>query len=152
MSRAFVDEDNRVEELPPRPVSSHPNYVTASGLAAINAALDAAQQAYSAAQAAADREALARESREVRYWHARRASAQLVTPDANADIVQFGSNVTLVRDDGRTEHFRIVGEDEANPTHGAISYVSPVAKALMGNKKGDVVRIGSGEVEILGID
>ncbi|MGG2476782.1 GreA/GreB family elongation factor, partial [Rhizobium sp. BR5] len=51
--------------------------------------------------------------------------------------VAFGSLVTFSRDDGRTQRFRIVGEDEADPAAGTMSYVSPVARALMGKAAGD---------------
>ena len=58
MSRAFVNEDQYVEDLPDRPVSGHPNYVTPRGLQLIEAALDQARRNYGEAQAAGDREAL----------------------------------------------------------------------------------------------
>ena len=59
--------------------------------------------------------------------------------------------MTFERDDGRTQSFRIVGEDEANPSEGSISYASPVATALLGKAIGDVVQLGSRELEILSI-
>ena len=65
--------------------------------------------------------------------------------------VQFGSTVTIARDDGRRQIWRIVGEDEAEPSRGTLSYASPVARALMGKSVGDVVHAGSGEAEIVGI-
>lgn len=151
MSRAFVNEDNSVEDLPERPVSPHPNYVTPQGLAAIDAALGDARQAYNAAQAAGNRDALARAGRDLRYWSARRASAQLVTTEAGADTVQFGSTVTITRDDGRRQVFRIVGEDEAEPGKGSVSHVSPLAVSLIGRKVGDVVRAGRDDAEIVAI-
>jgi transcription elongation GreA/GreB family factor len=61
--------------------------------------------------------------------------------------VQFGSTVTIVRDDGRRQTFRIVGEDEAEPAQGTLSYVSPVARALLNKAVGDVITAGSGEAE-----
>jgi transcription elongation GreA/GreB family factor len=149
MSRAFVNEDNLVEDLPDRPISPHINYVTSDGLDAIDAAVEAAHRAFREAQAAADRDALARSGRELRYWNARRASAQLVAPAGDGEAVQFGSTVTFIRDDGRRQTFRIVGEDEANPSRGTVSYVSPLAKALLGKKIGDVVPAANGEVEIV---
>ena len=65
--------------------------------------------------------------------------------------VHFGSRVTFDRDDGRRQTFRIVGEDEAEPSQGTISYVSPVARALMGKEVGDVAVVAGGEVEIVAI-
>ena len=59
--------------------------------------------------------------------------------------------MTIVRDDGRRQHWRIVGEDEADPARGTLSYVSPVAQALMGKKVGDTVRAGPSDAEIVAI-
>ena len=69
----------------------------------------------------------------------------------DTDTVQFGSTVTIVRDDGRRQTFRIVGEDEAEPSEGTLSYVSPVARALLNKTVGDVVTAGTGEAEIVEI-
>jgi transcription elongation GreA/GreB family factor len=152
MSRAFVKEmDDGLEELPDRPVSPHPNLVTPEGLAAIESTLARLQEEHAAAQRSHDRAALATLARDVRYWAARRASAQVVPPPAAHDQVQFGATVTIARDDGRRQTYRIVGEDEADPAHGTISYVSPVAQALMGKAVGDVVRAGRSEAEIVEI-
>jgi transcription elongation GreA/GreB family factor len=151
MSRAFVNEDSFVEELPDRPVSEHPNLVTERGLALIEEALEAARREYGEAQAAADRPALATAGRELRYWSARRASAKVTTPRPEFDVVQFASAVTIVRDDGRQQIFRIVGEDEANPSEGSISHVAPLARALLGKRVGDVVRAGHEDAEITAI-
>jgi transcription elongation GreA/GreB family factor len=152
MSRAFVkDADDTFDELPDRPVSSHANFVTPEGLAAIEAALAQVQEEYAAAQASGDRAALATFAREVRYWTSRRASAQVIHSPADAAKVQFGCTVTIRRDDGRRQTYRIVGEDEADPAHGTISYVSPVAQALMGKAIGDVVRAGPSDAEVVAI-
>src|SRR5258707_5334121 len=135
MAVAFTreeDYESQAADLPDRPVSTHPNLVTASGLAAIEAELAAARAAYSAAQAeggvSADRTAMARATRDLRYWSARRASAQLTEPGAQADTVQFGRAVEVEREDARRQTFRIVGEDEADPAKGSISYLSPLAR------------------------
>ena len=155
MSRAFVKEQDgsdAFEELPERLISSHPNLVTEQGLAQIEAELAHAEQAYAAAQVAADRSALAAAGRDVRYWTQRRASAELVAPPADKSEVRFGARVTIVREDGRRQSYRIVGEDEADPAQGTLSYVSPLARALIGKGPGDTARIGPGEVEIVAID
>ena len=65
--------------------------------------------------------------------------------------VRFGSTVTILREDGRRQTYRIVGEDEADPAHGTLSYASPVAQALMGKQVGDIVQAGVGEAEIVAI-
>jgi transcription elongation GreA/GreB family factor len=153
MSRAFVKDTDAdaVEDLPDRPVSAHPNDITAEGLAQIEAAVAAAQAAISAAQAAGDRAAMAQASRYLRYWSARRATARVVPDADDTTQVRFGGTVTILRDDGREQTFRIVGEDEADPTKGTLSHASPLARALFGKKLGDVVPAGNGEAEIVAI-
>src|SRR5689334_8701411 len=158
MAVAFTREEDyeaQAVNLPDRPVSAHPNLVTASGLAQIEAELAAARAAYAAAQTeggiSADRTAMARATRDLRYWSARRASAQLTEPDGAADAVVFGRTVELAREDGRTQVFRIVGEDEADPKAGSVSYVAPLAKAVLGKRVGDVVVVNGAEVEIVGV-
>ena len=94
---------------------------------------------------------MARATRDLRYWSARRASAQLTEPSGDAGTVQFGSIVELEREDGRRQKFRIVGEDEADPAKGSISYVAPLAAALLGKGEGDVAMVNGGEVEIVAI-
>jgi transcription elongation GreA/GreB family factor len=152
MSRAFVKDDDAVDTLPERPVSSHPNYVTARGLELIEAALSRAQSEHARAQASADRDALAASSRELKYWQQRRASAEVIPPPPDSETVHFGSRVTIERDDGRRQSWRIVGEDEAEPAQGTLSFVSPVARALAGRKVGDVVQAGNSEAEIVAIE
>jgi transcription elongation GreA/GreB family factor len=150
MSRAFVKEQpgDYVEDLPDRPVSPHPNDVTERGWALINDAVEQARHSFAAAQESGDRAAAARAARDLRYWTARQATARVVPAPADTAEVHFGSRVTILRDDGREQTFRIVGEDEAEPSEGTISHVSPLARALFGKTVGDVVRAGQGEAEI----
>ena len=152
MSRAFVKEQDgeALDDLPDRAISEHPNFVTPQGLALIEDELARAHADYARAQGDNDRPALARTGRDLRYWTARRSTAQVVTP-ANTDEVHFGVTVTLERDDGRKQTWRIVGEDEADPTKGTISHSSPLARALYGKRFGDTVRAGQGEAEIVAI-
>ena len=153
MSRAFLREQDveASETLPDRPISPHSNDVTQQGLRELEARLDAAREAHAAALAAQDRVAMARASRELRYWSARRASARVIPDPTDTEQVRFGSSVSIRRDDGREQTYRIVGEDEANPAHGTISHVSPLARVLIGKYAGDVVQLGSSEVEIKAI-
>ena len=147
MSRAFVkDLEDAVEELPDRPISPHPNLVTAEGLARIEAEVARLQQEHAAAHAANDRAA-----RDLRYWTARRASAQLVPEPNDRSKVHFGATVSIVRDGGRRQTFRIVGEDEADPAHGTLSHVSPLARALFGKQVGDTVEVANSQAEIVKI-
>jgi transcription elongation GreA/GreB family factor len=154
MSRAFVKESDgseAFEELPDRPISQHPNLVTPEGLARMEETLARLHEQHAQAQASDDRAALAHLGRDLRYWTARRSTAHVVPGPEDSSKVQFGSTVTIVRDDGRRQTFRIVGEDEADPAHGTLSYVSPVARALMNKTVGDVITAGSGEAEIVEI-
>jgi len=152
MSRAFVKNlDDTVEELPDRPVSPHANLVTAEGLAHIEAQVARLQREHAAAHAANERAALTRAARDLRYWTARRASAQLVPAPSDRDKVHFAATVTIVRDDGRRQTFRIVGEDEADPAHGTLSHVSPLACALFGKQVGDTVEVANSKAEIVEI-
>jgi len=150
-----TDHEASAADLPDRPISPHPNLVTAEGLAQLDAALAAARAAYSAAQAAgdieADRTAMARATRDLRYYGARRASAQLVETDPQSPVVAFGGEVSFEREDGRRSTFRIVGEDEADPARGKVSYISPLAQALLGKRVGDVATVAGQEVEITGL-
>lgn len=151
LSRAFVRDDDGgegSEDLPDRLISPHRNLVTASGLAMIEAELEKISAAYAKAQGAADRIELQRISREMRYWNARRASAEVQSEPAADGVVHFGSRVTIQREDGRRQTYRIVGEDEANPSKGTLSYVSPLAQALIGRRVGDEVTAGQGRAEI----
>lgn len=158
MSVAFTKENDleaTAADLPDRPISTQPNLVTPQGLALLDAALDAARAAYAAAQSGGDieidRTAMARATRDLRYYAARRASAQVMEPVAATDTVIFGATITFDRDDGRRQTFRIVGEDEADPAKGAVSYVSPLAQALLGKRVGDEASVAGGDVEIVAI-
>lgn len=153
MSRAFVKEQDveSFEDLPDRQISELPNDVTIEGMAQINAALAASRAAYAVAQAGGDRSAMAAASRDLRYWNARHATARIVLNSDDTTQVHFGSAVTILRDDGREQTFRIVGEDEANPSRGTISHGSPLAGALLGKRIGDTVKAGNGDAEIRNI-
>ena len=152
MSRAFVREtDSDTTGLPDRPLSPHRNLVTEAGLADIEAALDRFEAAHRAAADQGDREAAAMALREVRYWRARRASAEVVKPSEDKSKASFGMTVTVRRDDGREQSFRIVGEDEADPSRGTVSYVSPLARAVLAHGPGETIMIANREAVILDV-
>ena len=160
LSVAFTREESAETaaevELPDRPISPHPNLVTTSGLEALTNAMVESRAAYDVAQKIEDagerRRAIAVASRDMSYFVDRLSTAQLVAPPANFSAVGFGHRVTFRRHDGRRQAFRIVGEDEANPRNGSISYVSAVARALIGRAAGDIVAAGDHEIEILSIE
>jgi len=152
VSRAFVKEpDETFETLPERAVSAHPNLVTSQGLELIEAALAGLRAQRARTQTVSDRAAQARIDRDLRYWISRRSTAQLVRSANDPARVHFGCTVTIVRDDGRRQSYRIVGEDEADPSQGRLSYVSPLAQALMPKQVGDVVQMARSHAEILEI-
>lgn len=157
MSRAFIKDGDDAEtfsELPEKLISDLPNLVTAKGLSLIEAEVSKAQAALAEAEKAQDREAIAYASRDLRYWSQRKQSAQVQpAPQDHKHVkhVMFGSTVTVKRSDGRAQTFRIVGEDEADPTHGTLSYASPLAHAMMGKVVGDVVQAAGNDVEIVKI-
>ncbi|MBC7148211.1 MAG: transcription elongation factor GreA [Rhizobium sp.] len=160
MSVAFVKEESAEAAaetlLPDRPVSPHPNLVTEAGLKALEQQLEAARAAYEATSGIEDvnerRRHAAGPLRDLRYYAERVHSAQLVPPPETHDRVAFGGTVTFSRSDGRVQTYRIVGEDEADPKTGSISYVSPVARLLLGKEVGDVVSMGEQELEIVAVE
>ena len=159
MSVAFVKEESAETAaetlLPDRPISPHPNLVTEAGLQTLELQLQSAREAYDATSAIEDvnerRRQAAGPLRDLRYFAERVRTAQVVPHPTSADAVAFGSTVTFSRDDGRVQTYCIVGEDEADPKAGSISYVSPVARMLMGKAVGDVVSVGDQELEIVAI-
>lgn len=159
MSVAFTKEDSAETAsellLPDRAVSPYPNLVTEAGLKALELQLRQAREAFEAAQKIEDvnerRRQAATPLRDGRYFAARVRSAQVVTKPTSTDIVAFGSTVTFRRDDGRVQTYHIVGEDEADPKAGSISFASPVARVLMGKAVGDVVATSGQELEIIAI-
>ena len=150
MSRAFIKEnDDDFDELPERPISTAPNWVTEQGLAQINAEIE---QLNTKLLAVGDNRAeRARIGRDLRYWTARRGSAHLMPAPTDTEIVRFGAVITIDREDGRRETFQIVGEDEADPTRGTLSHTAPLARALLGKSPGDVVRINDTDIELVEI-
>jgi transcription elongation GreA/GreB family factor len=152
MSRAFVREtDDAPEEIRERPISPHPNLVTPRGLAQIEGQVRALEAARVEARASGDKARVARIDRDLRYWTQRRATAQRIEPAAATDVVRFGMRVTLRSADGE-QRFRLVGEDEADPAEGTISWTSPVACALLGRELGDVVTLPGRSAEIVAIE
>lgn len=141
--------------LPDRPISAHPNLVTEAGLHALERQLTEARAAYEVASTIDDinerRRQTANPLRDTRYLTARLRNAQLMPAPHSNGTVGFGNTVTFRRDDGRVQTYRIVGEDEADPKSGSMSFVSPVASLLMGKAVGDAVTIGDSELEIISI-
>jgi transcription elongation GreA/GreB family factor len=151
MSRAFVKETEGGAPLPDRPISPHRNLVTGRGLKLIEEAVARYQGELARATAAADREAIGRAARELRYWTARLGTAEVIDPDPEGERVAFGTAATVRRADGSEATFQIVGEDEADPVAGRIAWTTPVAQALLGSEPGEVRDLPTGEVEVLSV-
>lgn len=144
MSRAFVKEaDDLIEDLPERPVSAHPNLVTPAGMRQLREQvkeLIALRHKLATSSDMADQQRLKFVERDLRYFDQRASTALLIDPITQEDKhVHFGSSVEVEDETGATLRYSIVGEDEADITNGKISWVSPLAKALMDAQVGDSV-------------
>lgn len=147
MSRAFVkgdDSDLSGEEVPERPISPHPNYVTEEGLTQLRRRYDDLLEQHAALKAAGedfDKPKLTAIERDLRYFSQRLDTAILVDPrNEPQDEVHFGATVEAQDEKGHVHRFKIVGEDEADVATGKISWLSPLAHALIGAKQGDAVK------------
>lgn len=149
MSRAFVKEDDDAPPPPPleRPVSAAPNRVTARGYRLIEEEIAGLEAALGAGQDAGV-EALLR--RDLRYWTARRASAQPVPHDPAPLAAGFGARLTIRRG-GATQVVEIVGEDEADPALGRIAWTAPLARALDGAGPGETVELGGEAIDLVAV-
>lgn len=145
MSRGFVKEDDLEHagtDLPERPVSPHANYVTPQGLQQLQQTLKSLEEQRvpfaSRKEAPNAQQKLAEIDRDLRYVVARLESAQPVDPAQQPrDTILFGAIVTVEDETGTQSTYQIVGEDEADITLHKVSYVSPLAKALLGRKVGE---------------
>jgi transcription elongation GreA/GreB family factor len=150
------DDADRPEALPERPQSPSPNYVTPAGLQRLRvqgADLAARLQALGPS---GDPHELALLQRDLRWVEGRLRRAILMDPAVQApDRVRFGMTVDVRYPDGSTEALTIVGEDEAEPGTGRISWLSPLAKALLDAEPGDEVvwqrPAGKARLEVLGV-
>jgi transcription elongation factor GreB len=163
MSRAFVKEDDSGEPpiIPPRPAlpAGTANYVTPQGLSMLRAELTELELEITRTQSGAGHQHEADQRRQLLILNgrlsdltARIASARLIDPQAqSAEQVRFGATVTLRTyspDKGEVlRQFAIVGVDEASVADGRISFVSPLARSIMGAKVGQTIRLRMGGVE-----
>ncbi|HEX7554536.1 MAG TPA: GreA/GreB family elongation factor [Geothrix sp.] len=162
MNRAFVkdpDETGAPEPLPERPQSPHTNYVTPAGLRqlqSLQVELETRRQRLLGEGKQASPQDLALVQRDLRYVEERVGRAVLVSPGAGSpDRVHFGATVEVRDEVGASETFTIVGEDEADPALGKLSWVSPLATALLNAEPGELVKwrrpAGPQELEIVAI-
>jgi transcription elongation GreA/GreB family factor len=161
MSRAFVKEnEDQIPELPERPQSPHPNFVTPNGLALLKrqlAELEESRQRHAGDGDLLDKDVVQVVERDIRYVQERLNRAVVVDPaQQERDKVDFGAAVATIDENDVKRRFEIVGEDEADPTKGKLSWVSPLALALKGAKTGDIVvwkrPAGDLELEVTSIE
>ena len=163
MSRGFVKEDDLEHagtDVPERQLSQHANYVTVNGYAQLEKlATELEQQRLSLSATKDEQQAqqkLAVINRDLRYVAARLENALVTRPDLNADQVLFGATVTVEDEDGASHTYEIVGEDEADIKANKVSWVSPLAKALIGHKVGESVvwtrPAGNAMLEIIAVN
>jgi transcription elongation GreA/GreB family factor len=143
MSRAFIkDDEDKPEPDPVAPTSRYPHYVTPAELARLREALESARKNGDAKEIASCEEHL--------------ESAIVVDPALQPrDVVAFGATVTVVDERGAEQRYTIVGEDGADPVHGTIAWISPLAEALLDQRVGDTVTwhrpIGDAQLRIVRI-
>jgi len=164
MSRAFVkegDDDAAAGDLPERPVPTHPNYVTARGLAQLQLRERELAARHEPLKAVAEEDSAAKQKlreveRDLRYVRAQLERAELVPASSGpTEAVRFGAEVVIQDEAGVRHRYRIVGDDEADAAVGDISWASPLARALIGAHAGDTVTwrrpAGSTEIEVIEI-
>ena len=139
MSVAFR-RDSDEEHLEPKfelPIPLGPNRVTARGLALIDGCVADLE---SRIEASTDEAEIAKLKRDLRYWQTRQITAE-VAPTPAVDRVEFGSRVTISLH-GKPKTFQIVGDDEAYPAAGLISFTAPLSRAMLGAEAGEVLPFG----------
>ena len=146
MSRAFVKENDLEHagiDLPERPLSPHPNYVTLQGYQELQDNIRLIEEELQNLKITEDNTLLEKKyrlERDLRYFLNRIKSAIKVDPkNQEKDKVLFSATVNLTDENDKKMMFKIVGEDEADTSKNKISYVSPLAKALIGTKVGDEI-------------
>ena len=160
MSRAFVKEpdgDQAESDLPERPQSDHPNYMTQTGLDKMQSTVVALRQEQSLLKKQDDLSAKSRVKvveADLRYLEKRiQCAIPVDISKQKSQEIRFGATVKLIDENDQEYIFTIVGEDEAEPDQGFISWVSPLARELLGKKTDDTVLwerpAGDLELEIL---
>jgi len=146
MSRAFVKENDLEHagiDIPERPISQEKNYVTPVGLGELKSMLDkldSERQSFVGNEKSDIKQKKMRIERDIRYLSARLKSAILINPlTQNNELVLFSARVEVLTGSNKKKYFEIVGEDEVNIKENKISYLSPLAKLLIGSRVDDEV-------------
>ena len=178
MSKAFTRENDGTEEEVPEPVASLPagtkNYITPAGHLRMKSELkrlvetDRPEVVRTVSWAASNgdrsengdylygKKRLREIDRRMRYLMKRLEIAEVVDPrDADHERVFFGATVTYADPRGEQRTVAIVGTDEVDPSRGRVSWISPVARALLKAREGDMVVLrtpnGAENIEVLEI-
>jgi transcription elongation factor GreB len=178
MSKAFTKESDDFDDEDPPETGGIPagvkNYITPSGYARLKNELDhlldterpEVVRTVSWAASNGDRSEngdyiygkrrLREIDRRIRFLIKRLENSEVVDPEKqDTDQVFFGATVTVSDQHGEEQTISIVGMDEVDPAHGYVSWISPIAKALLKTREGDVVRLatpnGVRELEVIEI-
>jgi transcription elongation factor GreB len=146
MSRAFIKETDLEHagiDIPERPISLETNYVTPAGLKHLQRSidnLDKERQSFIGNEDSIIKQKKMRIERDIRYYSSRLKSAILIDPSIqNKEIILFSAKVEVLSLNNKKYKFEIVGEDEVNINENKISYLSPIAKSLIGSRINDEV-------------
>ena len=146
MSRAFVKENDLEHagiDIPERPVSQLPNYVTPNGHKQLKETIHLIETEIKSIKELEDspenKQNKMKLERDLRYYLKRFETAILIDTHEDNNKVLFGAHVVLIDENDETYKFQIVGEDEADIKQNKLSYVSPLAKELIGSSIGDEV-------------
>ncbi len=173
MSRAFKKESDELDEPIPEPRDPLPpgvkNYVTPEGAAALRqelsrladvvrpAVISSSEAAVGGPGASLSRKKrLEAIDRRIAFVSERISNMVVVDPSTQSgDRVRFGARVTVADEDGVEKTYQIVGVDESDPAAGKVSFISPMAKALLAAREGDLVKLalpdGVRELEVVAV-
>jgi transcription elongation factor GreB len=179
MSKAFLREDDAADEpavqAPQAAPAAAKNYISPAGYARLDAErrhlveVERPEVVRTVSWAASNgdrsengdyiygKRRLREIDRRVRFLIKRLESAEIVASAGRvSDQVFFGASVTLRAADGAQREVTIVGIDEVDPARGRVSWISPIARALLKAREGDVVRVvapaGAEELEIVQVE
>lgn len=129
-------------------------YVTPQGMSRLNSDL---AEVIKTESVAADKSAEKARKRRIQYLEQLIRKSEVINPALQTgDQARFGARVCIKDEDGLQRTYQIVGLYEADSKQGKVSYLSPIAKALLGSRPGDVVIIktpqSEEELEVISVD
>ena len=149
MSVAFRREGDE-EHIEPKfeiPIPAGPNLVTARGLTLIRSRVAEIEARLAGLS---DEAEIKSAKRDLRYWQTREVTAELTAIPSGAKV-EIGTRVSF-RLGGNLRSLSIVGDDEADPAKGLVSYSAPLSRALMGAEPGDVLEFAGKDDAIAVLD